>query len=291
MLHRTLDLDGEVHYVDFGGEGRPVVLVHGLGGSYANWLSVGPGLTEHGHVFALDLSGHGRTRSQGRGARVSANRRLLGRFLEAVAREPAVVVGNSMGGYLALEEAATEPEKVHSLVLVDPAVPIVRGALFDLEVSALFAALTLPLVGRALLRFRARRGPEEIVHDLLALCCVEPSRIDPAVYSAHLALARERFLRAAEGRRDFLEAQRSLMGRLLRRRRFYSMVARVRAKALIVEGERDRLVRVEAVRALAAARPDFTLVVLADVGHVPQLEAPARFLAAVRPFLAGRAVA
>jgi pimeloyl-ACP methyl ester carboxylesterase len=67
------------------------------------------------------------------------------------------------------------------------------------------------------------------------------------------------------------------------------MVATIRAPALIVQGERDRLVRVEAARALAAAHPDWQLEVLDDVGHVPQLEAPARFLAIVEPWLRAHA--
>ena len=66
MEHRTVDLDGPVHYADFGGTGRPVVLVHGLGGSYANWLAVGPRLAALGRVYALDLAGHGLTPSLGR---------------------------------------------------------------------------------------------------------------------------------------------------------------------------------------------------------------------------------
>src|SRR5882762_4121025 len=131
MQHRTVDLDGQVHYADFGGEGRPIVLVHGLGGSHVNWLAVAPGLAAHGHVVALDLAGHGRTRSMGRTAKVGDNRRLLGRFLDAVAREPAVLIGNSMGGYLALAEAAEEPAKVASLVLVNAAVPMAPGARVD----------------------------------------------------------------------------------------------------------------------------------------------------------------
>jgi pimeloyl-ACP methyl ester carboxylesterase len=99
MQQRIVDLDGPVHYADFGGTGRPIVLVHGLGGSHVNWLGVAPQLAAHGHVLAIDLAGHGRTPSLGRTARVDDNRRLLGRFLETVVGEPAVLVGNSMGGY------------------------------------------------------------------------------------------------------------------------------------------------------------------------------------------------
>ncbi len=285
MKSLTVDLDGPVHYVDFGGSGRPIVLVHGLGGSHLNWLPVASRLAVHGRVLAIDLAGHGRTPSLGRTARVGANRRLLGRFLEAVAGAPAVLVGNSMGGYLSLAEAAAEPAKVASLVLVDPAVPNTKIRTWDPYVVALFAAYALPGTGAALMRLRGRRGAEGLVRATLALCCVDASRVPRDTVQAHVELARERMNPMAG--RDFLAAQRSLMARLIRPRRFYDMVAGIRARALIVQGGSDRLVRVAAVRALAKARHDWRLEILEGVGHVPQLEAPERFLAAVEPWLRG----
>lgn len=291
MQHRTLDLDGPVHYVDFGGSGRPIVLVHGLGGSYCNWLAVAPALARNGRVYAIDLVGHGQSPSLGRSARVSANRRVLGRFLDAVAREPAVLMGNSMGGYLSIAEAAAEPQKVASLVLVNAAVPLAPGGRFDPRVTAMFFAMATPVLGGALMLRRHLRGPERSVRDILNLCCVDPSRVPREVVEAHVELARER---AANGRvngRDFLAAQRSLMVRLMRRKQFYAMVKSVRADALIVQGDRDRLVRIEATRALAAARPDWRLEVLDGVGHVPQMEVPDRFLSVVEPWLRMRAAA
>jgi pimeloyl-ACP methyl ester carboxylesterase len=215
---------------------------------------------------------------------VGANRRLLGGFLDEVARGPAVLVGNSMGGYLALAEAAAEPAKVSSLVLVDPAVPLARGGGFDARVTALFAALALPVVGELLMHLR-NRSPERAVRDLLGLCCVDPSLVADHVLAAHLALARER---ASYGRvvaHDFLVAQRSLVARLVRPRRFFAMVASIPCPALIVQGDRDRLVRVANTRALAAARPDWQLEVFPGVGHVPQLEAAERFVATVGAWL------
>src|ERR1700737_3582117 len=160
MQHKTVDIDGPVHYADFGGLGRPIVLVHGLGGSHVNWIAVAPRLAAQGRVYALDLIGHGRTRSLGRSARVGANRRLLGRFLDQVAREPAVLMGNSMGGYLSLAEAAAEPEKVASLVLVNAAVPLAPGAHFDPRVTAMFFAMAMPLIGGAFMLGRHFRGPD-----------------------------------------------------------------------------------------------------------------------------------
>jgi pimeloyl-ACP methyl ester carboxylesterase len=66
---------------------------------------------------------------------------------------------------------------------------------------------------------------------------------------------------------------------------FARLVAEVRAPALVVHGDRDRLVRLAASRALVARRADWRLLVLEGVGHIPQLEAPERFAAAVGDFL------
>jgi pimeloyl-ACP methyl ester carboxylesterase len=289
MQRKTVDLAGPVHYVDFGGRGRALVLVHGLGGSHANWLAVAPRLADHGRVLAIDLAGHGRTLSLGRGAQVEANRQLLGRFIDDVVGEPAILVGNSMGGYISLAEAAAEPDKIAGLVLVAPAVPAASGAGFDGRVVALFAGMMLPGIGGALMRRRAGRDPAQNVRDTLALCCVDPSRIDADVVAAHVALARERAGYGSVVGRDFLDAVRSLTTALIRRGRFFAMVATIRAPTLIVQGDRDRLVRVEAARALVRARPDWKLEILDDVGHVPQLETPGRFLAIVEPWLRARA--
>ncbi|TMB23462.1 MAG: alpha/beta fold hydrolase [Deltaproteobacteria bacterium] len=106
MRSYTIDLDGPIHYADFGGTGPTLVLVHGLGGSYVNWLAVAPALARSGRVLALALAGFGRTPLGERSAGVHANRVLLDRFLETVAPGPAILVGNSMGGLVAMMEAA-----------------------------------------------------------------------------------------------------------------------------------------------------------------------------------------
>jgi pimeloyl-ACP methyl ester carboxylesterase len=284
---RTIDLEGAVHYLDFGGEGPPLVLVHGLGGSHANWLAVGPALARHHRVLAPDLVGHGLTRALGRRATVGDNARLLGRFLAEVAGEAAVLVGNSMGGYLALAVAAGRPQAVGALVLVDAAQPPPLSAGLDGRVLAMFLGLCLPGVGAAMMRRRTRRPPAEGVRDILSLCCVDLGRIDAAVLAAHVALAEERRAWSAEVGRDFLAAARTLTAALAWRPGFRGLVRKVGAPALIVQGAADRLVHPDASRALHALRPDWPLALLDDVGHVPQLEAPERFLAVVEPWLAG----
>src|SRR3954466_9259992 len=112
----TLDWDGPVHYVDFGGnpEGPVLVLVHGLGGSHLNWDLLAPLLTPHGRVLALDLPGFGRSEPGGRRATVEANVAVLRRFLAEVAGGPVVLVGNSMGGMISIFTAAEAPEAVRA---------------------------------------------------------------------------------------------------------------------------------------------------------------------------------
>jgi pimeloyl-ACP methyl ester carboxylesterase len=100
MISRTVDLGGPLHYVDFGGEGPFIVLVHGLGGSHRNWISVGRELSKYGRVLAPDLVGFGRTPLAGRAADVTSNRRVLERFVDEIAGGRAVLFGNSMGGFL-----------------------------------------------------------------------------------------------------------------------------------------------------------------------------------------------
>ena len=124
---RWVDLDGPVHYLDFGGpaSGPAVVCVHGLAGSAVNWSAIAPLLTGSCRMLALDLPGHGLTRSLGRGTDVPAMRALLHRFIEAVPAGPVILFGNSMGGMISLLEASAAPAAVAGLVLVDPVLPLV----------------------------------------------------------------------------------------------------------------------------------------------------------------------
>src|SRR4051794_10649238 len=172
----TLDWDGPVHYVDFGGnpDGPTFVLVHGLGGSHLNWDLLAPLLTPHGRVLALDLPGFGRSEPGGRRATVRANVAVLERFLAEVAGGPSVLVGNSMGGMISLFTTASAPGSVSGLVLVDPALPGGRRVL-DPLVAAQFALYAIPFIGKRFLRRRRRRhSPLARVRDTLRLCGVDP---------------------------------------------------------------------------------------------------------------------
>jgi pimeloyl-ACP methyl ester carboxylesterase len=271
------DLDGPVHWVDHGGpaDGPLLVCVHGLGGSLLNWAALAPLLTPTCRVVALDLAGFGHTRSGGRSVTVRANQRLLHRFLTEVAGVPVILVGNSMGGLISILQASGQPETVAGLVLVDPALPISRGARPDPRVFASFASFMVPVVGRSLMaRRRDRQSAEEAAHSLLELCCVDPSRIPAHVLGEHVALA-EQLREYPDVDAEMLAAAQSLVWVLADRRTYASLQRQIDVPVLLLHGEKDRLVHVASARAAAAANPSWRFAVARGVGHVPQLEAPA----------------
>jgi len=94
VRHRIVDLDGPVHYIDFGGSGNTMLMVHGLGGNALNWMAVAPDIAERYHVLAIDLAGFGQTPLFHRSATVGANANLVRQFIETVIGEPAAVMGN-----------------------------------------------------------------------------------------------------------------------------------------------------------------------------------------------------
>ena len=157
-------MGGPTNVAEFGGEGAPMVLLHGLGGSHLNWMRLGPLLAERARVLAPDLPGFGDTPPAGRSTTVQANAAWVGRFVEEVAGSPAILVGNSMGGLIATLAAIGRPEDVAGLILVDPALPLAPGEPFDFQVVLAFAAYFTPGVGEVFVRRRMRMlGPEGMV--------------------------------------------------------------------------------------------------------------------------------
>lgn len=272
----TADLDGPTHYFDFGGpaDGPLMVGIHGLGGAAWNWAAVAPGLTGHVRFLAVDLAGHGRTPAAGRRTTVPANRQLLDRFLQVVADEPAILIGNSMGGAISLLEAAARPHLVRGLVLVDPALPRPLLSRIDPQVAARFALMALPRLGEATLaRRRQRLSAEQQVRETLTLCCVDPSRIPADIVALGVELSTERWgdeYAAA----DFLAAARSVVKLLSRPSRLGDAMRAVRAPVLLIHGDSDRLVPLRVARSVARANPSWRFAIAADTGHVPQLERP-----------------
>jgi pimeloyl-ACP methyl ester carboxylesterase len=276
MLSRSVDIDGPVHYHDFGGSGPTLVCVHGLGGASINWMAVGHQLARDYRVLAPDLRGFGETRLGTGASTIDANQRLLDRFIREVAGSAVVLVGNSMGGLLSTLQAARHPETVSAAVLANPALPWRTRRRLEVPIWALFGALLVPgLAEWQLRRRRERLGADRIAAQTLAICTVDPLRVPEPVREAHLELARRRADRP-DGERALAQAARSLLGMLAHPRNFSTVYRSVRAPVMIVHGQRDRLVPVESSLAIGH-HYGWTVEVIPDVGHIPMLEVPDRF--------------
>ena len=278
MRHKVANLDGPVHFIDFGGDGPALLMVHGLGGNALNWMSVGPEIAESYHTMAIDLAGFGQTPLFGRSATVGANTTLVHDFIERVIGEPVALMGNSMGGHIAVLEAAEHPASVSSLVLVDAAVPGRYIPRAEPTMVGALAALSIPGLGRSLLDHQLRGlDAEKLVNRALAVVSADPWSISPDVVEAHVKLTRERELLGRQNARAFIQAFRSI-GLRLANPRFWTRVANVQAPTLIIHGSLDRVIPLPAAHELARRRPDWQLEVLQGLGHVPMLESPGRFM-------------
>jgi pimeloyl-ACP methyl ester carboxylesterase len=281
VRHRVADIDGPVHYLDFGGDGRPLLMVHGLGGTALNWMGVGSAIAQTHRAFALDLAGFGQTPLYGRAATVGANANLVHEFVARVIGEPVLLMGNSMGGHIAVIEAATHPDSVTSMVLVDPAIPGTHVARPEPLMLGAMAALSIPGLAQTLLDRRLRAlDAEDLVKQTLALVCADPSRVEPEIVAAHVQLTRERQRLGRQNGRAFVQATRSI-GFRMADPRFWARVALVRSPTLVIHGSLDRLIPLPAAQELARRRPDWELKVLEGVGHVPMMETPDRFMVAL----------
>ena len=273
---RWVDIGGPVHYLDFGGpaDGPVIVGVHGLNGSAVNWAAIAPLLTSRYRLLALDLVGHGMTRSSGRSAKVPANRALLHRFIETVTGSPVILMGNSMGGMISLSEAAAAPDTVAGLILLDPALPFVPVR-SNLMIAAIFVVYAIPGLGQRLIRRGRGLSAEQVVAGVLELCCGDVTRVSRATIEQHVEMARRRAA-FTDGERDFLTASRSVVAEsaYVTGRGYRRAVRSVSRPALLLHGTADRLVPVASARGAARAHPAWTFVELPGVGHVPQLEAP-----------------
>jgi pimeloyl-ACP methyl ester carboxylesterase len=272
-----------------GADGIPLVCVHGLGGSHLNWSAAAPRLADlgpaWGDVWAVDLAGFGRTPLAGRRASIGDNLDLLAGFVRTVSpRSPVVLIGNSMGALIAMILAARLPQLVAGLVLVNPA--LADPGKVDPEVALRFAAFLTPGAGELWLRRLARRTtPEEQVRQTMGLVLADPASPADDLLSAHAALVEAR-RSMPHAHTAFLQAARSLLHRLLiRRARIAADAAAVRAPTLVVHGKGDRLVGERAVHRLVAGRPEWQLLAYPDLGHVPMLEAPDRFVGDVAAWL------
>lgn len=279
---RFIDLEGQLtHAVHHGGDGRVVLLVHGLGGSHANWITVAPKLARLGSVVSVDLPGFGLS-PPAHPTTVEAHAHVVAALLERLDQGPATLIGNSMGGLVCEMVAARRPELVGDLVLVAPATPFPPGALPRDRLTGLRLGIqSVPGLGALVTAwFRWSPTPERQVLDTMRLITYDPATIPPDAIHAQIEVARLR--RDMPWAVDaFVRSARSIRRTLFPRRKFVELVSRVRAPTLVVSGDSDRVVDPAAIDWLLTLRPEWRHERLPRVGHVPMLEAPARFLEVV----------
>jgi pimeloyl-ACP methyl ester carboxylesterase len=252
---RYLAVDGtRLRYVD-AGTGPPVIFLHGLGASLYAWRHVlGPVQAAGFRVIAYDNRGFGGSDKPPHGYDSGAYVRLLTGLMDSLHLVDAVLVGHSLGGAIAAEEAIANPARVRGLVLIGSAGLGVREPL-------LFRVARWPLVGPLLLAYRGRGLTERMLRSTYA----RPDLVTAADVDQYYApVAEPGYGRALRG--------------VLREFRFDGLrgrLDRLGAPTLLLWGEADRWVPVTVGRAMASELPHSAFVTLPHVGHAMAEEAPA----------------
>lgn len=255
-----LDVDGERIYFESTGDGDPVVLCHGLGGNHAAWWRVVPGLSEHHRVVTWDQRGFGNsTRRTGRyGPEVAVGDLVA--LLDHLSLDRVQLVGQSMGGWVAMGLALRQTARLRSLVLTD-------------TLAGVFS--------------------DEVYAELEQAAPAVMSRVAAGGITKHPALG-ERFC-AEHPDLVYLYRQLSSMGDKPEDTEVFGMlgamraplddVAALRLPVLLLVGEDDKLCPPPAVRHIARRIPGAALEVIAGAGHSPYFECPERWSAVVGSFL------
>ena len=271
---RTAMLHGRpVTYAEAGG-GPVLLLVHGMAGGYENWREVFEPLARRYTVVAPDLPGHGASAPGSGDYSLGGLAVGLRDLLLALGHERATLIGHSLGGGIAMQLAYQFPELAERLVLVS------SGGLGP-EVSLLLRAAALP--GSDLwLAVTARTGSRigAAVGRGLAAVGLRPTTDVAEVARGYASLA-------DPGRRAaFLATLRSVINargqRIDAHDRLYLTAG---LPVLIMWGARDPIIPVSHAERAHNAIAGSRLEIFDGVGHLPQLEAPARFVAVLEGFL------
>ncbi|NUT96857.1 MAG: alpha/beta fold hydrolase, partial [Saccharothrix sp.] len=263
----------------------PVVLVHGIGRSLEDWQDAQDRLATTFRVVNLDLPGFGLTpRLRAKPGLPTFARAVVG-VLDALGEHrPVHLMGNSLGGAVAMTVATTAPDRVASLVLVNSA-GFGREANLPLRPMLYRVLSALPVLGA---RFRplARDAGLRLTEALFA---------DPAFATP------ERVRHAAKvGRQPDFRA--TFVGTLLSlglpvagsrpgwRRALLAAVARAGKPVLVVWGDRDTVLPVKHFHAAVATLPGVRGHLFPATGHMPQIERVDEFTALAADFVGGVAV-
>lgn len=256
------------------GAGPPVILLHGIGRSLEDWAEQHELLRGRHRVYSVDLPGYGESEPLGQPYTLPALARFVADFLDAVEiPQPAHLVGNSLGGAVAMQLAVQAPDRVTSLVLVN-------SAGFGREVTIALRLLAIRPLGRLLLRpsrHSARRVERSLFQD--------PAFVTQARVEHTFALAQR-----PHAARVLLETVRSLGtfrgARPQWRQTLLHAVADLDIPILVVWGDRDLILPAAHLDAARARLPQAHTFLFPDTGHMPQIERAESFSRLVENFWA-----
>jgi pimeloyl-ACP methyl ester carboxylesterase len=248
------------------GEGPDMLLLHGLGATKSSFFDTAAALSRRYTVHAIDLPGFGGSSKPATapyGAPYAA-RAVIG-TMDALGIERAHLVGNSMGGRVAIEVGLKRPDRVGGIALLSPAVAFVRR---DWQWLVRFARPELGMLPHSL-------GRQRIEQTFWALFA-DRDLVDPSV--ADIVVDEfERIYRSPGARLAFLSSARSIyLEAPFGRNGFYPRLASLQPPALFVWASHDRLIPEAFRHHVERWLPSAEQVVLDGCGHVPQVERPER---------------
>jgi pimeloyl-ACP methyl ester carboxylesterase len=255
---------------------EPVVLIHGLGSNKTSFFETISALAPEHTVHAIDLPGFGSSSKPLRAPYDAAwFARAVIRFLDAEGIRRAHLVGNSLGGRVAIEVGLTAPDRVRSLSLLCPSmawrrrrelVPLVK--LLRPELAAIPHTFGTTMVRR---QFWTMFSRPERIHPAAADVAVEEFLRNYRSVNARVA-----FHSAA--RHIYLEEPKGPKG-------FWTRLRDLDPPAMFVWGDEDPLVPLAFSRYVRQALPEARQVVIDECGHVPQVEHPTDANALVHDFI------
>ena len=271
---RFVEVNGlNVHYKTYG-TGEPVfILLHGFGASLFSWHEVTTPLAEYGTVIAYDRPAFGLTErpleweGESPYSQDSQVELVIG-LMDALGIEKATLVGNSAGGTVSMLTALKYPERIESLILVDPAVYAGGGA--PAWIRPLLGTPQMQHVGPLIARQIQAQGVE-----FIKTAWHDPSKISQATFDGY-----QKPLQVEDWDKALWELTLSSRESGLAER-----VNEFNLPILVITGDDDRIVPTEQSLRLAAEIPNADLVVVPQCGHLPHEECPDEFMQAVQDFL------
>ncbi|WP_261949384.1 alpha/beta fold hydrolase [Rhodococcus sp. T9N] len=255
----------------------PLVLLHGLGATNASMLPLLSGLAAQHRVLAPDIPGFGASEAPRWDYSAQQLCRWFHDFLSATDARGAAVVGNSLGGRLALESAMSDPQAASALVLLCPSPAFRRFRQLAPFVKLL--PVDLARISRVAL-------PRPLMTAALRTLFADPRRVRKGWYDAALDEF-EIAMSKGNRRRAALSALVNIYTEeAFGEKGFWERLRNVRCPTLFVWGGDDHLVPSAFERHVTDAIPSANSVVIPDCGHLPQLEFPELTTRLVRRFIA-----